>query len=144
MLIKNIIPLINAKLAGELLTYKDLQPFMDNVIDDINAQLNTIYPAFSELGSFDVDYNMFPDRFIRSVVVPGAAWYFFVADEEGSPTAQQLAQDYQRGLFLMLRDMLYNIPVQYQADSLQGTVNFDFTVQQGIEFDNTLGELGEW
>jgi hypothetical protein len=140
MTTKKIVALINEKLAGEQLTYNDLKQFMDNVIDDINSKLNTIYPAFSELEGYDVDYNMFPDRFIRSVVVPGAAWYYYVADEEGSPTAQQYNADYNKGLLTMQRDMLYNIPVEYQADSMQGTVETVFDPCPNITIPYGAGE----
>lgn len=140
MLIKDIVKAINGALAGEMCTYSDLKQFMDHTIDDINAQLNSKYPAFSELGSYDTDYNMFPDRYIRTVVVPGTAWYYYVADEEGTPTAQQYQMDYNKGLFLMLRDMLYNVPEVYQADSLQGSVEFAFNGDQGIELPYDIGE----
>lgn len=125
MLIKDIVNLVNSKLAGELLSYNEMKPYLDHAIDDINANLNTIYPAFSELDSYDTDYNMFPDRYIRSVIVPGTAWYFYVVDEEGSPTAAQFSADFARGLFQMQRDLLYNIPEEYQADANQGSVLFD-------------------
>ena len=143
MTVNKIVALINEKLAGEQLTYNDLKASMDYTIDDINSKLHTIYPAFSELGGYDVDYNMFPDRFIRSVVVPGAAWYFYVMDEEGAVAAQQYNADFQKGLFLMQRDMLYNIPTQYQAPDLQGTVQFTEDADgstPGIEVSTFVGE----
>ena len=76
MLIKDIVNLVNQKLAGELLSYSELRTYLDNVVDDINSQLNTCYPTFSELES-TTEYTAFPDRYIRSVVVPGATWYFY-------------------------------------------------------------------
>lgn len=138
MFIKNIIALVNTELAGEMLNYADLRPFLDHTIDDINAQLNTTYPVFSDLASYDVDYNVFPEQYIRGVVVPGAAWYYYVMDEEGAATAQQYQSDYTRGLTIMQRDMLYNIPEQYQADSLQGSVQYSTDVP-GIELNFGLG-----
>ena len=143
MLIKEIVTLINKKLAGELLTYSELKNYLDSTIDDINTQLNSKYPAFSELDISISEYTAFPDRFIRQVVVPGAAWYYYTADEEGTPTALQYAQDYQRGLFTMLRDMLYGIPLEYQVDTMQGSVQFAFEADgnaPGIEVNNFVGE----
>lgn len=139
MRIKDIVATINIELAGEQLTFNQLKPFLDHTIDDINSQLNANYPVFSGFG-YDIDYNFFPDKFIRMVVMPGAAWYYYVADEEGSPSAQQYSQDYARGMFTMQRDMLYNIPVEYQADSYQGTVQFEFEAQKGIEIPYGIGE----
>ena len=140
MLIKNIVALVNAALAGEQCTYAELKPFLDKAVDEINTQLNAKYPVFSELGGYDVDYNMLPDKYIRTVVVVGAAWYYYTADEEGAPAAQQYALEFQRGMFYMTRDMLYSIPVEYQADDHQGMVQFDFNAQQGISLPYGIGE----
>ena len=143
MTVNKIVALINAKLAGEQLTYNELKASMDDTIDDINSKLHSIYPTFTELGSYDTDYNMFPDRFIRSVVIPGAAWFYYVTDEEGSIAAQQYNADYVKGLFLMQRDMLYNIPTIYQADDMQGTVQFTSEADgntPGIEINSFTGE----
>jgi hypothetical protein len=49
MQVKDIITCINELLAGEQLHYQDLEIFLDKTIDDINGQLNTRYPVFSEL-----------------------------------------------------------------------------------------------
>lgn len=105
-----------------MLTYNELVPFLDDIIDLINSELNTTYPAFSELGVGIQDYNMFADKWIRQVVVIGAAWKYYVADEEGLQTAVQYQQDFYDGLFKMLRDTLYSIPLEYQASVEQGSV----------------------
>lgn len=143
MQIKEIVNRINDKLAGELLSYSQLKQYLDSTIDDINTQLNSKYPAFSDLDGNTTEYTAFPDRFIRQVVIPGAAWYYYVADEEGTPTAQQYAQDYQRGLTIMLRDMIYGVPLEYQVDTMQGSATFAFEADgntPGIEVNNFVGE----
>lgn len=122
MTLQNITNKVNTKLAGEMLTYNEIMPFLDDVIDLINSELNTIYPAFSELPVGTQDYNMFEDKWIRQVVVPGAAWKYYVTDEEGLQTAVQYQQDFYDGLFKMVRDTLYNIPLEYQANVEQGSV----------------------
>ena len=131
MLLTKIASEVNKKLAGEMLTYLELVSFLDSTIDDINSQLNSCYPAFSELDKA-TEYNHFPDRYIRTVVIPGAAWYFYVADEEGTQTAMQYSTDYNRGLYLMLRDHIFNVPDEYRADSQQGTVDFEFMQEEGL------------
>lgn len=140
MTIQEIIKRINGKLAGELLTYSELLPFLDNVIDDINIQLSTCYPVFSEIPEGKTDYDYFPDMYIRSVVVPGAAWYYFVMDEEGIPTATQFQSDYQLNLFHMHRDMMYHIPEEYQIDTLHGAMGHNFEqseIQGGMFVDGS-------
>ena len=94
MRITNIVKLINDKLAGELLSKSELIQFMDNVIDDINEQLNSCFPAFSELKPEQTDYDFFPDKYIRSVVVQGAAWYYYVTDEDGNLRYDELNPRY--------------------------------------------------
>jgi len=114
MKLNDIINLINQKLAGEILSYNELKGFMDNTIDDINDRLGSIYPAFSELDSSVAEYDFFPDKFIRSVVVFGTAWYFFVADEEGISTAETYQQLYFDNLFKMQRDYISQVPEEYR------------------------------
>lgn len=128
MKINDIVKGINDELAGELLTYNYLQPFLDQVIDDINNQLDSTYPAFSEFTYEKYpdrypDYNFFPERYIRNVVIKGAAYKWFVMDEEGIPTAQQFQYNYQDNLFYMLRDYLEKVPEEYQADNLASVQN---------------------
>lgn len=134
MQLKDITLYINKCLAGEMLTYGELKFYLDKTIDDINGQLNSKYPAFSD-SSITSEYTAFPDQWIRSVVIPGAAWYYYVSDEEGSPAAIQYQNDYQRGLFYMLRDMIYNVPVEYQADSVQGSASTTFGSDM-LEYDS--------
>ena len=119
MTITNIVKKINDELAGELLTYKELEPFLDQVIDDINAQLDAKFPAFSDF-TYDnypdryPNYNFFPERYIREVVIKGAAYKWYVMDEEGIPTAQMFQYNYQDQMFIMLRDYLEDIPTEFR------------------------------
>lgn len=128
MEINKICNLINQELAGELLRQDELILYMDKVIDTINAQLNSCYPTFSEYTSEYFsdypNYNVFPEKYIRSVVVPGAAYEFYKVDEEGNNTAPLFRQEYQQGLFYMTRDMLCNVPERFQ-DRHQGFINYD-------------------
>jgi hypothetical protein len=129
-----ILRLFNEKLAGELLSYNQALPYLDDAIDEVNTALNTIYPAFSELPTGKTNYDYFSNRYIRNVVIPCAAWHYFVVDEEGINTAVQFKEDYQKGLYYMLRDTLYNIPVEYQAPDGAGSTT--------LKSDTDYGERG--
>lgn len=128
MKIDDIVKGINDELAGELLTYNELKPFLNQVIDDINTQLDSNFPAFTDFNNENYpdlypDYNFFPERYIRSVLIKGAAYKFYVVDEEGIPTAQQFNYNYQDNLFYMLRDYLEDVPEEFKAEhkaSVQG------------------------
>lgn len=117
--------LMNEALAGELLSFREMLPHLNYALDEINTNLNTIYPEF-KIEEGIQEYNHFEDRYIRMVVIPGAAWHFYVADEEGMQTAPQYQIEFQKGLFFMLRDTVHNIPDQYKAHLHQGTTSSEF------------------
>jgi len=123
-----IVNYVNAKLAGEMLTYTQLLVHLDAAVDDINRELNSCFPVFSEFETNKAlypdypDYNFIPDRVIRMVIVVGVAYKFYITDEEGSMTAQQYSYDYKDALFYLKRDYCNSVPEQYQADN-QGYID---------------------
>lgn len=118
MKLSAIVAEINRLLAGELLSYPALKGYLDRTIDDINTHLQSKFPAFSELDLEQDEYNYFPDRYIRQVVCVGAAWYYFISDEEGINTAPEYGSMYQRGLFFMVRDYFNQVPEEYQQTEI--------------------------
>lgn len=131
MKIEDIVAGINSKLAGERYGYAKFVPYLDSVIDEINRHLNSKFPAFSELPKGTLEYDCFPDRYIRSVVVFGAAYYHYQTDEEGIDSAQAYAIKYQENLFYMLRDYAMLVPEKYQDDCAQGSFVADPTLAVG-------------
>lgn len=113
MKITDLVKLVNSKLADEMLSYEELKPFLDKAIDDINEDLHAKYPVFSELSSL-VEYNYLPDRYMRNVVATGAAYHFYVMDEEGERVASEYFVDYSRARFNMVRDFIELVPEEYQ------------------------------
>lgn len=122
MKLEQLTRLTNLKLADELLSYVELLPYFNMVIDDINAVLNAQFPSFPEPPLETDEYTAIPDKYIRTVVIPGAAYKYYVVDEEGVGTAPVYADEYNTNTFLMLRDYLPFIPEEYQADVHQGSV----------------------
>ena len=123
-----IINLISKHLADELVSEDEMLSYMDRVIDDINAQLNAVFPTFTEYKELNpeedittIDYTAIPDKYIRTVVIPGAAYKYYTTDEEGGYSSPKYEEDYKQGLFYMLRDYSFSIPEKYRADS-QGFV----------------------
>ena len=134
-----IIGLISKQLGDELVSEGEMLSYMDRVIDDINARLNTVFPTFTEFkeqqfdfersdGSVniaaDLDYTAIPDKYIRTVVIPGAAYKYYTTDEEGGFAAPRYEEDYKQGLFYMERDYSFRVPQEYRADE-QGFINID-------------------
>ena len=139
MLIKDIVKGVNHKLSGEMLSYRELIPHLDSAIDDINQQLNTDYPVFSELPDNTVTYDCIPDRYIRSCVIVGAAYYFYMTDEEGSMATNGFQATYAQNLFYMLRDYIHCVPDKYKACDYQGTVPLDISPGSNIKFGCLAG-----
>lgn len=126
-----IIDLISKHLADELVSETEMLSYMDRVIDDINATLNSKFPTFTEFKEANddvantlLDYTAIPDKYIRTVVIPGTAFKYYTTDEEGMYAAPKYEEDYKQGLYYMLRDFSFKIPEEYQEDN-QGYVNFE-------------------
>lgn len=142
MLKPTVTQLFNEKLAGELFNYDEIVSYLDLVIDEINADLSSKFPTFSEFtatqfpnykaelytnedGSIDREarnavynnYDLFPDKYIRSVVIPGAAYKWFSVDEEGASTAPLFQQEYEKARFEMVRDYIDFVPEEYIDDN---------------------------
>lgn len=126
-----IISLISKHLADELVSESEMLSYMDRVIDDINTRLNATFPTFTEFKEeqiaadpniTEIDYTAIPDKYIRSVVIPGAAHKYYTTDEEGGYSSPKYEEDYNTGLFYMIRDFSFSIPPEYQADN-QGYIN---------------------
>lgn len=127
MLLSELVKRINTRLDGENLRYEDMLEHLDAVIDNINETLNTVYPVFSDLPAGTLEYAYFPDRYIRSVVVVGAAMRFYITDEEGGNPPPGYTAEYQGALFRMLRDYLHLVPEEWKAVDTAGTVQFNLT-----------------
>lgn len=139
MRVNQIVQQINKHLADEFCSTAELLNYMDRVIDDINTRLNAKFPTVSEVleaadNTTDADYNVFPDKYIRSVLVVGAAYKYYITDEEGNVTAQQYGTEYNQNLFYMERDYSFSIPEIYR-ESEQGFVN-NSDKDAGIWFPN--------
>lgn len=127
---------INTKLAGETLSYGQLRVFLDSAIDEINARLNTKFPVFSELVDTD-EYIAIPDKYLRTVIIPAAAFKYFVTDEEGSVAAIKYEEDFLKNLFYMERDFISQVPEAYRADDLQGTIAYTNQEDRGLFVDGS-------
>lgn len=126
----DILSTVNSFLAGEMLSWKQLVAHLNYTVDSINTQMNTKFPAFST----DVavtEYTAIPDNYIRSVVIPGAVYHFYVVDEEGATAGLQFQQDFRENMFYMLRDYSCQIPDEYFVTTPQGVVPSMYEDSQG-------------
>lgn len=149
----DILELISKQLADEIVSQAEMLGYMDRVIDDINIRLNTCFPTFTEFkvsqldiersendeNALDLDYTAIPDKYIRTVVIPGAAFKYYTTDEEGMYAAPKYEEDYNRGLFYMERDFSFSIPQEYRMDE-QGYVDIE-GLDQGLMVDTRRGGI---
>ena len=122
--------MVNQTLAGEQLSLKLMCIHINWAIDEINANMNTCFPAIT---STDTEYTAIPDKYIRSTVVPGAAHHYFMVDDEGSTSETNFAQQFERGVFNMLRDYSCSVPDEYQnTDENAGSVVSSYEDSWGL------------
>ena len=148
MLISRIIQSINTQLDGELLGINDVCDIIDKSIDDINTRLNTRFPVLSDVlaeqGNRATEYTAIPDRYIRTVVIPGAVFKFYINDEEGAAVAPKHEEEYLKGLFYMERDYIALVPEQYQGLDTQGYLPdpmYDEDRKGGFSIDTSVFQL---
>ena len=132
MKISTLIQSINTQLAGELLGVGELRDFVDKAIDDINTRLNTKFPVLSDvmynrddtgaLKGVNTEYTAIPDKYIRTVVIPGAVFKYYTTDEEGAAVAPKYEEEFLKGLFYMERDYMALVPEEYQETYDQGWI----------------------
>jgi hypothetical protein len=114
MLITDIVNRVNQLLAGETLSYSQMKIHLDSVMDDINNDLSSEFPVFSELAEGATAYTLIPDKYIRSVVCYGAAYYFYMTDEEGANPQPGYMMTYTTNKFEMMRDWIQRVPAEYE------------------------------
>lgn len=167
MLKSTMVQLFNEKLAGEMLNYDEIVPYLDAVINEINADLSSKFPIISSFNatqfpgykaelytSYDAkgnliidtakqntvynNYDCFPDKYIMSVLIPGAAFKWFSVDEEGASTAPLFQQEYEKGRFEMVRDYMDLVPYEYVND-LSGAISDPFYYSKYINESEAFG-----
>jgi hypothetical protein len=148
MLISKLIQNINTQLDGELLGVHEVCSVIDKSIDDINARLNTCFPVLSDLMSAQqgnvIEYTAIPDRYIRTVVIPGAVFKYYTNDEEGAAVAPKHEEEFLKGLFFMERDYMMHVPEQYQCDGTQGYLpdpHYKDGREGGLTIDTSVFQL---
>jgi hypothetical protein len=129
MKITDIVLKINQNLAEEQLPISRIKDLVDDVIDDINSRLSSCFPSFTDFcdqhtvdGILDTsaNYNFLPALYIRQVLCKGAAYKFYVKDEEGNIAAAMFSYNYDDWLFNIERDFLELVPAIYQNTDITG------------------------
>jgi hypothetical protein len=131
---------LNILLNGELVPWKRLIGHINYAIDAINTDMNTCFPTISVDSSADdlgTEYTAIPDKYIRTVILPGAAHHYYMVDDEGTTPEIDFAREFAAGKFYMLRDYSCSVPAQYRVqDNEDGS--FAGSVESTYEDSNGL------
>lgn len=129
-----IVDAVNRLSVGYNVTWYEIQNDADAAIHKINSFLCAEYPLMSEiLTSPDSIYaikkevdggvrhiSIFPDIYIRSVVVPYIASEILARDEEFTTIYNKYAMDVENGLFTMFQNEYNRIPELFRQKDTTG------------------------
>ena len=76
------------------------------------------------------NYDVIPDKYLRSVVALGTALYYYTADEEGEQIAMDYQRRYEQQLFYMVRDFHALVPPEFQNNT-GGYIDFSYNRELG-------------
>ena len=155
MLISKIVAAVNEQLAGERLTVAKMLTHLDYALHDINETINADFPTLTEYAAEvmaedqqltidNVDYNLFPPRYISTVLVLGAARHFYRVDEEGAVNVPVLDAEYGKHLFFMQRDYIHAVPEKYRDCEYNGSIEHverKTTGSQVLELPSAFGNI---
>lgn len=145
MLLKKLVDTVNRTyIVSDYLRAPDIYYYMDRVIDDINSNLQANYPTISDWDEFvekwnekfpnhpkdRTNYDVIPDRYLRTVVALGTALYYYNNDEEGEQIAVDYLQRYNHNMFLMIRDYHMLVPPMFQ-NNFGGFIDFSYNRERG-------------
>jgi len=124
-----IVELINKNMYEELYGFDDVKDKLDDAIIAINNTMHTTFPMITEIlttesseYTYEVTdpdtgvtsiYPIFPEKYMRSVVIEFAVSELFRRQGEFGPEYQSAVQAYERGLSSMFQNYYERVPEQY-------------------------------
>lgn len=132
MQIYKIVEHVNRQMDDEMYVWFDIEYIAQKVLDEINDRLSSNFPEIEGFGEDEgADYNFFPNRWIRGVLIPGIIYELLVVQDEFENLSFQRLREKQEGLEKMFRD--YTVPEEYQLD---GDIGVMFVENDDLVMDN--------
>lgn len=140
----DIVTRVNQLMHEELYVYDDMKYDLDDAIIEINNALNAKFPSMTsvftedrETYTYDIpddpeteedetetNVPIFPEQYIKSVVIPFTIRALFARQLEYGPEYQQAHNNFNNGLTMMFRDYFHKVPDTFK-DLDGGYFEFD-------------------
>lgn len=126
----DIVNRINNMYLARRITWDDISYDADSAITRINDFMGTKYPDMSTIMLYDhstysieqngVNLAIFPEEYIRSIVIPFIALELLARDEEFTTVYTKYANDVDSGLFNMFQKEFNSVPYVFRQNPDNG------------------------
>lgn len=117
---REILTRLNRLVVGYAVSWDDIKYDADKAIDKINSFMGTVYPPMSKflthaeatysVRAGGVDYAIFPDVYILTIVIPYIAMEILARDEEFTTVFNKYATEVEENLFTMFQREYNRVP----------------------------------
>lgn len=123
--VNQIVERVNQLSIRRNLTWSAIKVDADNAIHRINSFLGATYPMMSEVFATsetytirqdEVDVEIFPDKYIHTIVIPFIAMEVLARDEEFTTIYNKYAQELDNGLFDMFQNEFNRVPQVFRQN----------------------------
>ena len=142
---QEMVDILNHYTIDYNVTWDEVKYDADRAIMRINSHLGAKYPKMSEIMVSpehhysirvkDKDVQIFPERYILTVVIPFIASEILARDEEFTTIYNKYVLDFENGLFDMFQNEFNKVPAVFRQDIDSGVFFAEGTPQRKVSMD---------
>lgn len=142
---QEMIDILNHYTIDYNVTWDEVKYDADRAIMRINSHLGAKYPKMSTIMASpehhysirvkDKDVQIFPERYILTVVIPFIASEVLARDEEFTTIYNKYVLDFENGLFDMFQNEFNKVPAVFRQDIDAGVFFAEGTPQRKVSMD---------
>lgn len=142
---QEMIDILNHYTIDYNVTWDEVKYDADRAIMRINSHLGAKYPKMSTIMASpehhysirvkDKDVQIFPERYILTVVIPFIASEVLARDEEFTTIYNKYVLDFENGLFDMFQNEFNKVPAVFRQDLDAGVFFAEGTPQRKVSMD---------
>lgn len=124
--LRDLVRRVNQLSIRRNLSWDDIKYDADAAIERINSFLGALYPKMTDIMIYDdstysmrvkgVDREIFPEKYIHSIVIPSIAMEVLARDEEFTTIYNKYAMQVEDGLFDMFSNEFNRVPFQFRQN----------------------------